>query len=132
MTLSEVMLSNPKLSILIVSVIVTFISTIAQKFLTNQEHLRKLKARQKEIQKELKGNKDMNVMKELNAEMLKLSGLMFKSSFKPIFVTLIPFLILFAWLNGVFRPTMGGSWIWWYLGFSVASSIVMRKVLKVA
>jgi len=126
------MLSNPKLSILIVSVIVTFISTIAQKFLTNQEHLRKLKARQKEIQKELKGNKDMNVMKELNAEMLKLSGLMFKSSFKPIFVTLIPFLILFAWLNGVFRPTMGGSWIWWYLGFSVASSIVMRKVLKVA
>lgn len=132
MTLNEVMLSNPKLSIFIVSVIVTFVSTLAHKYLTNQEHLRSLKARQKEIQKELKNTKDPSVMQELNAEMLKITGVMFKSSFRPLFVTIIPFLILFAWLNSVYRPTLGTGWIWWYLGFSILSSIIIRKMMKVA
>ena len=132
MVLKEWMIANPKISILVVSLIVTFVSTIAHKYLTNQEHLKSLKARQKEIQKELKGNKDPKIMQELNAEMLKITGLMFKSSFRPIFVTLIPFLLLFVWLKGVYSPVMGNSWIWWYLGFSVVSSMILRKVLKVA
>ena len=132
MALKEWMIANPKLAILFVSIIVTFVSTLAHKYFTNQEHLRKLKERQKEIQKELKNTKDPTIMQELNSEMLKITGMMFKSSFRPIFVTLIPFLLLFAWLNSVFRPTMGGSWIWWYLGFSVVSSMILRKLLKVA
>lgn len=132
MALKEWMISNPKISILCVSIIVTFISTIAHKYLTNQEHLKSLKERQKELQKELKSTKDPKIMSELNAEMLKLTGVMFKSSFRPIFVTLIPFLLLFAWLNGVYRPSMGSSWIWWYLGFSVVSSMILRKLMKVA
>ena len=131
MTLSEVMVANHIISILIVSIIVTFFSTIAQKYLTNQEHLRSLKNRQKEIQKELKNTKEPSIMKELNAEMLKISGSMFKSSFKPIFVTLVPFLLLFAWLRGIYTPTIGSSWIWWYLGFSIISSMIIRKMMKV-
>ena len=132
MTLTEVMTANPKVSIAVFSVIVTLISTLVQKWLTNQEHLKSLKARQKEIQKELKGCKDGKVMKELNGELMKLTGVMMKSSFKPMFVTIIPFLILFAWLRSVFTPVMGASWIWYYLGFSIVASIVIRKVLKVA
>ncbi len=132
MALSEVMIANPRVSIIVVSVIVTFISTLAQKWLTNQEHMKSLKARQKEIQKELKGCKDVSIMKELNSEMMKLTGVMMKSSFKPMFVTIIPFLILFWWLRSIFAPAMGSSWIWYYIGFSILSSIVLRKVLKVA
>jgi uncharacterized membrane protein (DUF106 family) len=132
MTLTEMMVANPKTSIAVVSVIVTLISTLAHKWLTNQEHMKSLKARQKEIQKELKGCKDACLMKELNAEMMKLTGVMFKSSMRPMFVTVIPFLILFWWLRSVFDPVMGNSWIWYYLGFSIVSSIVLRKVLKVA
>jgi len=71
-------------------------------------------------------------MKELNSEMMKITGVMFKSSMRPMFVTIIPFLILFAWLRSVFTPVMGSSWIWWYIGFSVVASILLRKVLKVA
>jgi len=71
-------------------------------------------------------------MKELNAEMMKLTGVMFKSSMKPMFATIIPFLILFAYLRSVFTPVMGSGWIWYYLGFSIVSSIVIRKVLDVA
>jgi len=132
MTFTELMVSNPKVSIAVFSVIVTFLSTLAQKWLTNQEHLKSLKKRQKEIQKELRGCKDQCLMKELNSEMMKLTGVMFKSSMKPMFATIIPFLILFAWLRGIYVPVMGNSWIWYYIGYSLVASIVLRKVLKVA
>jgi len=67
----------------------------------------------------------------LNAEMMKLTGVMFKSSMKPMFATMIPFLILFWWLRGVYAPVLS-SWIWYYIGYSVVASIILRKVLKVA
>ena len=132
MTFAEMMIANPKVSIAIFSIIVTTLSTLAQKWLTNQEHLKSLKKRQKEIQKEFRGCKDACLMKELNSEMMKITGVMFKSSMKPMFVTIIPFLILFAWLRSVFTPVMGSAWIWYYIGFSVVASILLRKVLKVA
>jgi len=131
MAITEMMTANPIPALIVVSVIVTFISTVAHKWLTNQEHMKGLKKRQKEIQKELRGCKDQCKMKELNAEMLKLTGTMMKSSFKPMFVTIIPFLILFAWLRGIYTPIMGSSWIWYYLGFSVVASMILRKVMKV-
>ena len=126
------MAASPKYSIAIFSVIVTLISTLAQKWLTNQEHLKSLKSRQKEIQKELKKTKCPTLMQELNSEMLKLTGVMFKSSMKPLFVTMIPFLLLFVWLRGVYVPVMGNGWLWYYLGYSILASIILRKVLKVA
>ena len=132
MTLTEVMVANGRVSIAVVSVIVTLVATLAHKWLTNQEHMKSLKVRQKEIQKELKGCKDACTMKELNGELMKITGLMMKSSFRPMFVTIIPFLILFWWLRSVFTPVMGSSWIWWYIGFSIVASIIIRKVLKVA
>jgi len=131
MTFTELITSNPKISIAIFSIAVTFLSTMAQKWLTNQEHLKSLKKRQKEIQKELRGCKDQCLMKELNAEMMKLTGVMFKSSMKPMFATMIPFLILFWWLRGVYSPILS-SWIWYYIGYSIVASIILRKVLKVA
>jgi len=132
MTITEMMAANPKTALLIVSVIVTLISTLAHKWLTNQEHMKNLKKRQKEIQKELKGCKDECKMKELNAEMLKMTGVMMKASFKPMFVTIIPFLLLFGWLRGIYVPLMGNGWIWYYLGFSVVASIILRKVMDVS
>ena len=132
MTITEMMIANPKISIAVFSIVVTSISMLVQKWLTNQEHLKSLKKRQKEIQKELKGCKDGKLMKELNAEMMKLTGVIFKSSMKPMFVTIIPFLILFSWLRGIYVPLLGNSWIWYYLGFSVASSMILRKVFKIA
>lgn len=132
MSIVEVMSTNPKISIACFSVIVTLISTLVQKKFTDQEHLKSLKKRQKEIQSEIKKTKEPNVMQELNAEMLELTGLMFKSSMKPMFVTMIPFLLLFTWLRGIYVPLMGNGWIWYYLGYSIIASIILRKILKVA
>lgn len=132
MTIKEMMIANPKVSIAIFSVFVTSASTLVQKHFTDQEHLKALKKRQKEIQKEIKKTKEPSVMQELNSEMLQLTGTMFKSSMKPMFVTMIPFLILFTWLRSIYVPVMGTSWIWYYLGYSVLASMILRKVLKVA
>ena len=131
MTIEELMIESPRYSIAIFSIVVTLISTLVQKKFTDQEHLKSLKKRQKEIQKEIKKTKEPSVMQELNAEMLSLTGVMFKKSMKPMFVTMIPFLLLFVWLRGVYSPVLS-SWIWYYIGYSVLASIVLRKVLKVA
>ncbi len=134
MVISEILVATHRtamISIGVFSVAVTLVSTLVQKKFTDQAHLKSLKNRQKEIQKELKKTKEPDLMKELNSEMLQLTGLMFKSSMKPMFVTLIPFLILFAWLKGVYSPVLGGSWIWYYIGYSVAASMVFRKIMDV-
>ncbi len=132
MTIIEMMSANPKVSIAVFSVVVTLISTLVQKHFTDQEHLKSLKKRQKEIQAEIKKTKEPSIMQELNSEMLQLTGLMFKKSMKPMFVTMIPFLILFTWLRSIYVPVMGNGWIWYYIGYSVLASIILRKVLKVA
>ncbi len=132
MTIIEMMSANPKVSIAVFSVVVTLISTLVQKHFTDQEHLKSLKKRQKEIQAEIKKTKEPSIMQELNSEMLQLTGVMFKKSMKPMFVTMIPFVILFTWLRSVYVPVMGNGWIWYYIGYSVLASIILRKVLKVA
>ena len=124
---------NPKPSIIVVAVVVTLISTLLTKWLTNQDHLRALKKRQKEIQGELKKcNGDECKMKALNAEIMQITGAMMKSSFKPLYITFIPFAILFFWLKGIFIPIMGTSWFWWYLGSSLVTSMALRKILNMA
>lgn len=131
MVITDLMTANPKISIAVFSVFVTLISTLVQKHFTDQEHLKVLKKRQKEIQAEIKKAKEPSVMQELNSEMMSLTGIMFKKSMKPMFVTMIPFLLLFMWLRSVYDPILD-YWIWYYIGYSVLASIVLRKVLKVA
>lgn len=125
----------PTISIIVIAFLVTLVSTLITKWLTNQEHLRNLKARQKELQKEIKKCKeDECKMKELNMEMLQITGTMMKSSFKPLFITFIPFLILFAWIRGVYggEPPLLDNWFWYYLGSAFAFSMIFRKLFKMA
>src|SRR3989339_1161319 len=121
MSVTEMMVANPKISLAVFSVVVTLISTLVQKYFTDQEHLKSLKKRQKEIQAEIRKTKEPSVMQELNLEMMQLTGVMFKSSMKPMFVTIIPFIILFTWLRSIYAPILGG-WIWYYLGYSIVAS----------
>ncbi len=122
----------PAGSLIVVSAIVTLISTLITKWLTNQEHLRSLKERQKVIQKDLKNHKPGEKMfEELQSEMLQITGTMMKSSFKPMFVTIIPFLLLFNWIKNSYEGVLP-HWIWWYIGSSIAFSMLYRKWLKMA
>jgi uncharacterized membrane protein (DUF106 family) len=130
--LGEWMSLNAVLSMVIVSALVTLVSTLVTKWLTNQEHLKSLKERQKQIQKDLKTCKPGEKrFEELQSEMLQISMTMMKSSFKPMFVTLVPFILLFSWLRGIYTPVLNG-WIWWYIGSSLVFSLIYRKVFDMA
>jgi len=132
MTFEEAVAANPKMILALISIVITFFSTLAHKWLTNQEHLKSLKDRQKELQKEMKENKDPTFLQEAQSELMKITGAMLKSSMRPLIVTILPFLILFTWLRTIYTPIMGSSWIWYYIGFSVVASMIIRKVLKVS
>jgi len=124
----------PRISIVVVSLLVSMISTVVTKYTTDQSLLKSVKDRQKEIQKELKEKKyspsDKRYL-ELQNELLSLTGKMFKNSFKPLFITMIPFLLLFYWLRSIFVPLMGNSWIWYYIIPSLFISSLWRKLFKV-
>lgn len=129
---------HPIYALAIVSAIATFISTLATKYLTDQKHLKELRARQKELREKMNKHKDNpSVMAEVQSEMLQISMSMMKSSFKPLFVTLIPFLILFYWISRIFGPLIPGkfllfpTWIWYYLLASIISNIIFRKLMDV-
>ena len=127
------MTANPKESLIIFSALITLISTGVTMWLTDQEHMKSLKKKQKELNKQLKTAKPGDkLFKEVQAEIMKISGTMMKSQFKPMFVTIVPFLILFSWLRGFYTPLMGSSWIWYYIVSSIVFSTIYRKVFKMA
>jgi uncharacterized membrane protein (DUF106 family) len=134
--ITGLMAENPKVSIVIVSLIVSLISTVVTKYTTNQAMLKSIKDRQKEIQKEMKEKKysptDKRYM-ELQSEILGLTGKMFKNSFKPLLITMVPFLLLFYWLRNFFGVElgMGNSWLWYYIIPSIVVGSLYRKIFKI-
>jgi uncharacterized membrane protein (DUF106 family) len=131
-TIIEVIGKYPKVSIIILSAVVTLVSSLITKWLTNQEHLKSMKERQKQVQKDLKTCKPGDKkFEELQSEMLQITMVMMKSSFKPMLVTFVPFLLLFYWIRSVYTTLLPG-WIWYYIISSLVFSIGFRKVLKMA
>ena len=53
MAINELVVAYPLWSLGIISLFITLVSTLAHKWLTNQEQMTNLKKRQKEIQKQL-------------------------------------------------------------------------------
>lgn len=132
MTTIEVIVQYPAISIIIFSALITLVSTLITKWLTNQEHLRSLKERQKQIQKDLKSCKPGDKQfEELQSEMLQITMTMMKSSFKPMLITFVPFLLLFYWIRQIYTELLPG-WIWYYLISSLVFSTIYRKLFKMA
>jgi uncharacterized membrane protein (DUF106 family) len=130
--ITQLMGEYPKQSLVVISVLVSFISTIVTKYTTDQAMLRSIKERQKEIQKELKKCKPGDCKyQELQSEILSLTGKMFKNSFKPLLITMVPFLILFYWLRGFFVPLMGNWWLLYYIVPSIIVGSLYKKIFKV-
>ncbi len=129
---------DPTLGLLFITFVMTLIITLAYKYLTDQEKMKKLKGELKEIQdKSKKAKDDPAKVKEHTAEMWQKNMEYMKSSFSVMLYTLIPFFVLFAWLKTAFEGIdlnfLGfiDSWYWVYIIFSLILSSVMRKVMKV-
>ena len=131
MVLKDWMIANPKVSIILLSFLVTLVMTLVTKKFSNQVRMKELKEIQKGFNAKMKENKgNPDVVMNIQKEMMGTSMELMKHSLKPMLVTFLPLLILFWWIRGVYTEVLSG-WIWWYIGAGIASSIILRKALKV-
>ncbi|MEK6819801.1 MAG: EMC3/TMCO1 family protein [Nanoarchaeota archaeon] len=131
--INDLMISYPKESVVLVSILVTLIMTLIAKYFTNQDRMRELKTVQKTCQIKLKENKnDAKKMAEIQKQMLECNMEMMKHSMKPLLFAFIPLILLIGWLKGVYVETeIAKSWLWWYIGSGVLSSLIFRRLLNV-
>ena len=134
MALIDLIISNPIASIVSISFLVTLIMTLVTKHFTDQTRMKELKKIQKACQIKLKDNKgNIEEQKKIQKEMMACSMELMKHSFKPMIFTFIPLIAIFWWVRGVFLETaIASTWLWWYIGIAISSSIVLRKILNVA
>ena len=139
---------NISLGILIISVILTLITTLLQKYTTDQEMLKQIKAEQKLVQEEMKKYKEHpEKVLELQKKSMELAGKSMPIVMRPAIFTSIPFILLIRWFGDYFTKVPAGvkllgfispnstflfpGWIWVYLIASIACSSILRKMLKV-
>jgi uncharacterized membrane protein (DUF106 family) len=124
--------ANPKLSLFIISVVLTFIITLISYWVTDHVKMKGIKEKQKRLREEMKIHKENpQKMMEIQKQMMEDFPHQMKESMKTSMITLIPMIFLFKWLSTVYATTtIASSWIWWYIGFSIVSSIVLRKLFK--
>jgi len=133
MALIDLINSNPVLGVIIISFLITLVMTLVTKFFTDQTRMKELKQIQKGHQakiKEHKGNLDRQ--KAIQKEMMESSMELMKHSFKPLMITFLPLILVFWWIRGIFLETaIATTWLWWYIGSALISSIILRKALDV-
>jgi len=129
---------NTTLGMFIVVFIFSLITSIVQKYGTDQVELKKIRQEQKALQEEMKKYRDNPAkMIEFNKKQLEIFPKTMDLTVKPIIYTFIPFILLFRWFNDYFLLVdfkfIGFlSWFWFYLVFSIVFSSILRKALKIA
>ncbi|MDP4039330.1 MAG: EMC3/TMCO1 family protein [Candidatus Pacearchaeota archaeon] len=130
MALKEFIIANPKISIIVISGLISLFISLVNYFVMDKEKVMKGKERQKELQKEIKANKDNpSKIMELQKEMMSHVGENFKHSLKPMMITMLPILVVFWWIKDIFAESFSG-WFWWYLISAIVFSIIFRKIFK--
>lgn len=100
---------KPAYAILIISIIVSLTMTLIYKFMTDQNVMKSLKGRIKDLQKQMKDNKsDTQKVMSLQKESLNLNMKYMSQSMKPTLVTFIPIILIIGWLNAnlAFQPLL--------------------------
>ncbi|MBU1129278.1 MAG: DUF106 domain-containing protein [Nanoarchaeota archaeon] len=118
--------------------LISVLTTVVQKYATDQETLKELKKEQKILQEEMKKYKDHpEKLMELQKKQFEFIPKTMKLSMRAIMFTGIPFILFFRWFMDVFtvlgEPKFFGflSWFWFYLIFVMIFSSILRKWLKV-
>ena len=134
---------NLTMGMLLIVLGINILTTVIQKYATDQEALRELKKEQKILQEEMKKYKDHpEKVAELSKKQLQFIPKTFKLTSRAVMFTGIPFILFFRWFNDVFtamETTTGApikflgllSWFWFYLIFTMLFSTILRKVFKV-
>lgn len=110
--LGPLLTKSPLLLILLVSLLISVIITVAYKFLTNQEEMKRLKEQQKEFQKQMKElRQHPEEMMKVQKEAMKSNMDYMKHSLKATLITMLPIILIFSWMSGhlSFEPIYPGE-----------------------
>ena len=101
----------PAAAILVISVVVSFVTTVVYKYTTNQKLLKEIKDDVKRMQAEARASKEPGRAAQLQKEMMKRSMQQFSSSTKSMLITLVPLFLLFGWMsaNMAYEPVKPGE-----------------------
>ena len=129
---------NVTYGMIIVVFFISVIITLVQKYTTNQEEIKKLKAEQKKVNEEAKKYRDNPAkLMEVQKNLMPLTLDLMKHSMRPIIFTGVPLILFFRWFYDYFtiipdfRFFGFFSWLWFYLIGSIIFSIILRKIFKV-
>lgn len=129
---------NLTIGMLAIVFLITLITTLIQKYTTDQKALKELKQEQKILQEEMKKYKDNPAkVSELSKKQLEFIPRTFKLTSRSVLFTGIPFILFFRWFYDFFaalgEPKFFGflSWFWFYLIFTMIFSSILRKMMKV-
>jgi uncharacterized membrane protein (DUF106 family) len=129
---------NLTIGMLLVTFIITLITTLIQKYATDQKALKELRAEKKILQEEMKKFKDNpEKISELSKKQMEFIPRTFKLTSRTVLFTGIPFLLFFRWFYDFFaligQPKFFGflPWFWFYLISTLIFSSILRKYMKV-
>lgn len=97
---------GPIVGVFIISTVIAFLITLANKLLVDQDRLQFVQGEMKEYQQEMmKAQKsgDPKALKEVQkrqSEFMDLQKEMMFNSFKPMIVTFVPIIVVFYWMSG--------------------------------
>ena len=123
---------------LIIVFVIGLVTTIIQKYATDQKTLKELKAEQKILQKEMKKYKEHpEKLMELQKKQFEFLPKTMKLSMRAMIFTGVPFILFFRWFMDFFTEIPDFrffgflTWFWFYLIFTIVFSSVFRKVFDV-
>ena len=97
--------ANPALTVLIIAFIVSLITTVANKYLVDQDELNEKQKAMQEFNKELReaqkrgDGKKIAELQAKQADMMKDQTAMMTDQFKPMIVTGVPIILIFFWMR---------------------------------
>ena len=134
---------NLTIGMLIIILIISVLTTLIQKYATDQKTLKELKKDQKAVQKQMKEFRSHpEKLAELQKKQFSAMPQQMKLSMRSIIYTGIPFILLFRWFNDYFMALSAVTgepvrffgfvgWFIFYLVFTIVFSSILKKWIDV-
>lgn len=129
---------NLNFGMIIVVFVITLLTTLVQKYATDQKTLKEMKKEQKEIQKQMKEFKNHpEKLMELQKKQMAMLMPQMKLSMRAVAYTGIPFILFFRWFTDYFATLgdqkffLGMGWFLFYFIFAIIFGSILRKYLDV-
>lgn len=122
--------------LLLASACISLITSLLQKYTTDQDTLKAIRAEQKLLNEQMKSFKEHpEKVMELQRKQMELIPKTMDITMRPALYTAIPFILLIRWFGDYFAvhtvKIFGVlSWFWAYLLFAIISSMIFRKIFK--